>query len=271
VKVFLSWSGEKSKGVAKALRDWLPYIKPEIQPWMSGTDIEPGTRWSDEIAKELEATSFGIVCVTRENQSAPWLNFEAGALAKSLDRSRVVPLAIDLAPADVKQPLGTFNGIEMTKEGVLRLLVSMNELSVNRVPDVCEACERNWPALEPKLEAARTTTDTAPVREVRDLVEEILTTVRGLAWATQAPDFPSWLRQPFLQRLRSTPLMGPDDEALLGLIQGLLPPGATTTVVNTVGGRALRITSPTELPDDLSERLTGWANQAGLPLMIQSP
>src|SRR4051812_30518439 len=106
MKLFLSWSGDKSLTVTKALRDWLPYINTEIQPWISGTDIAPGERWSRELAEQLEAADLGIVCVTRENQSAPWLNFEAGALAKRLESSRVVPLAIDLRPSDVKQPLG---------------------------------------------------------------------------------------------------------------------------------------------------------------------
>ena len=50
----------------------------------------------------------GILCVTRENHEAPWLNLQAGALAKAVDVSRVVPLAIDLAPSDVVLPLGQF-------------------------------------------------------------------------------------------------------------------------------------------------------------------
>jgi hypothetical protein len=181
MKVFLSWSGEKSRAVAEALREWLPYINSEIQPWMSGTDIDPGERWSDEVAKELEATSFGIVCVTRDNQSEPWLNFEAGAIAKRLDRSRVVPLAIDLKVTDVKQPLGQFQATEMTKDGILAVLKLLNGLCGHRVPDVAEACERNWSAIQPKLEAASTSTETAPVRDPQDLLEEILTIVRGLS------------------------------------------------------------------------------------------
>ena len=88
MKVFLSWSGERSRAVAEALREWLPFINAEIQPWMSGTDIEPGARWSNAIAEELDAISIGIVCVTRENQSSPWLNFEAGALARGSSTRR---------------------------------------------------------------------------------------------------------------------------------------------------------------------------------------
>jgi hypothetical protein len=97
MKVFLSWSGEKSRAVATALRAWLPYVNAEVEPWMSESDIEPGARWSAEIAKELESTSFGIACVTSGNQGSPWLNFEAGALAKQLSTSRVIRQRLQLA------------------------------------------------------------------------------------------------------------------------------------------------------------------------------
>ena len=49
---------------------------------MSSEDISAGVRWQYLISEALEGSSVGILCVTRENQSAPWLNFEAGAIAK---------------------------------------------------------------------------------------------------------------------------------------------------------------------------------------------
>jgi hypothetical protein len=104
MKVFISWSGDKSRNVAVALRDWLPSVINCIQPFVSSEDIHAGTRWQQEIADQLDTTNFGVVCVTKENQLSPWLNFEAGALAKAVDLSRVVPLAIDLKPSDVKIP-----------------------------------------------------------------------------------------------------------------------------------------------------------------------
>lgn len=94
MKVFLSWSGEKSRDVAFALRDWLPSVINIVDPFVSARDIDAGSRWQGEIAEQLGATNFGVVCVTKANQLSPWLNFEAGALAKTVESSRVIPLAI---------------------------------------------------------------------------------------------------------------------------------------------------------------------------------
>lgn len=91
MKVFISWSGSQSHHVAIALRDWLPSVLQIVEPYVSSEDIDKGARWSTDISKELEDSNFGIICVTPENIDAPWVNFEAGALSKSLDRSRVAP------------------------------------------------------------------------------------------------------------------------------------------------------------------------------------
>jgi len=178
MKVFLSWSGEKSLAVAKALREWLPYINAEIQPWISGTDIAPGGRWSEEVAQQLEVADVGIVCVTRENQSAPWLNFEAGALAKKLESSRVVPLAINLKPSEVQQPLGQFQVKEATKSGILDILRSLNGLCANRVPDIARACDLWWPQFEPALRKAAAAPGEEPTSDQHALIEEIYRIVK---------------------------------------------------------------------------------------------
>jgi hypothetical protein len=111
MKVFLSWSGERSKAVASALRDWLGLVLHYVTPWMSQHDIAAGERWSSEVAKELESCNFGIVCVTRDNLLAPWLLFEAGALSKQIAAGAVVPYLLDADFSDLlKSPLGLFQG-----------------------------------------------------------------------------------------------------------------------------------------------------------------
>src|SRR5260221_2046911 len=97
--VFISWSGKNTKSymVAEALRRWLEQVVQGCNPWVSSLDIDAGERWGTELFTQLDKHHVGIICVTKENQAQPWLNFEAGALAKQLkgekaDESRVCPL-----------------------------------------------------------------------------------------------------------------------------------------------------------------------------------
>ena len=44
MKVFLCWSGTRSKGIANALHEWLPRVIQALDPWIS-VDIDKGARW----------------------------------------------------------------------------------------------------------------------------------------------------------------------------------------------------------------------------------
>ena len=75
--VFISWSGETSKAVALALREWLPLVIQAVHPWASDEDLRKGVRWGAELADRLQKTDLGICCLTPDNLAAPWLHFEA--------------------------------------------------------------------------------------------------------------------------------------------------------------------------------------------------
>ncbi|WP_430331453.1 hypothetical protein [Rhodococcus sp. ACT016] len=90
------------------MKDWLQQVIQQLQPWVSSEDIAKGARGRDAIARELEGTSEGIICITKENVREPWLNFEAGALSKATGESSVRTVLLDLEPADVVGPLSDF-------------------------------------------------------------------------------------------------------------------------------------------------------------------
>ena len=94
--IFLSWSGPRSRSVAELLRRWLPDVIQLVEPFMSEEDIAKGTIWFDKISDALKQSSFGIVCITAESQTAQWLMFEAGAMCKEMTTDRVCPLCIKL-------------------------------------------------------------------------------------------------------------------------------------------------------------------------------
>jgi hypothetical protein len=127
MKVFLSWSGELSQKIALELRDWLPYVIQSVEAYVSSEDIDKGSRWSIDIAKELEDSSFGILCVTHQNLDSSWLNFEAGALSKAFNKTNVTPFLFGLKPSDLtNSPLLQFQTTLFDKKDLLKLVFSIN-------------------------------------------------------------------------------------------------------------------------------------------------
>src|ERR1017187_4443058 len=127
MKIFISWSGKPSLNVATALRDWLPYIFNGIELFVSSEDIRKGKRWPLEVSKELDASNFGIVCLTRDNLEAPWLLFEAGALSKSVKEASVFTLLVGgLKMSDIEGPLSHFQHTVFEKEDFFKLVLAIN-------------------------------------------------------------------------------------------------------------------------------------------------
>ncbi|HHM2111315.1 TPA: toll-Interleukin receptor, partial [Klebsiella pneumoniae] len=61
MKVFISWSGQRSKAVAELFNDWLKCVIQASQPWISTRDIDRGAIWFSEINDKLKDVSVGIV------------------------------------------------------------------------------------------------------------------------------------------------------------------------------------------------------------------
>ena len=126
MKIFISWSGEKARRVAVALKAFLQDVNQGWIPWYSDADILAGQRWGAELATELETTEYGIVCVTQESLQNPWPMFEAGALSKSVKGARLCPYLIDIARSQLIGPLSQFQAKEASK------VVARNALVLSR-------------------------------------------------------------------------------------------------------------------------------------------
>ena len=162
MKVFISWSGTKSHKVALVFRDWLPSVIQSIEPYVSSEDIDKGVRWSTDIAKELENSTFGILCVTKENLDAPWLSFEAGALSKTMDKSFVTPFLFDIKGSEVKGPILQFQFTIFQKEDIKKLINTLNKACGEAgIPDgrVERSFEVWYPILEEELNKLKSVPD----------------------------------------------------------------------------------------------------------------
>lgn len=185
-RVFISWSGSLSCKLGEVLRDWLPAVLQFVKPYFSPDDLEKGAKWDSEISKELELSDVGVICLTKENVDRPWILFEAGALSKSVEKARVCTLLFDLEPTDVKGPLTGFQATKFERSDFKRLIETINNsagegsLGAKVLDDVFDMW---WTRLEDKIKEILDSDDNhveSELRSDRDLLEEILNTVRKL-------------------------------------------------------------------------------------------
>ncbi len=186
MKLFLSWSGEVSKETASFLSEWIPNVLQEVEPFFSH-DIEKGTRWGQELASELENCDFGICIVTPNNHESPWILFEAGAISKSVSRSKFAPILIGLDKTDLNSPLGDFQLTAADKEDIFSLVNTINTALERSLPidRLKEVFEKWWPDLESHITEAQQKLQSSnhsnePHRPDREILEEILERVRAL-------------------------------------------------------------------------------------------
>ena len=170
MKIFLSWSGTTSHKVAIILRDWIPSVIQSVEPYVSSEDIDKGARWSTDIAKELEDSAFGILCVTPENLNAPWLTFEAGALSKKLDKSFVSPFLYKIKRAEIDGPILQFQSTIFEKEDILKLLKTINKALDDEKLDE-QRLEKTFQVWYPNLEEQLNNIDEG-TEETQDNKEE---------------------------------------------------------------------------------------------------
>ena len=171
MKIFLSWSGNRSKSLALALREWLPHVIQQLEPWCSDRDIEAADRPLEVIARELNDTSYGIFCINKDNQAAPWINFEAGAIAKSVN-GKPACLLMDLEPTEIKGPLGQFQMKECTKNGILDILKSINKRCEKPLSEshLTASFERCWNEIEPKISLLKSESQQELIEEIKPAI-----------------------------------------------------------------------------------------------------
>lgn len=184
MRVFICWSGERSKEVALALRDWLKKVIQCLEVFMSDVDIQVGEPWFTKIAESVNQTGFGIACITPENQKEPWLNFEGGGLLFALGKG-VCPLLIGLTRRELISPWDQLQFAIADKDGIRKMMQSLNDSvrGEGRLSeDNLKACfEVWWPHLEPKItNALHAKPSPSLQRDPLEVSLEILDIVRAL-------------------------------------------------------------------------------------------
>jgi hypothetical protein len=184
MKIFISWSGEQSKFIAKLLSDWIEQVIQVAEPWIS-TDIEKGKRWNAEIAGKLEESKVGIFIMTPSNLSSEWVHFEAGAISKTQD-AYVCTLLYNVNTTDVSSALSQFQATRLEKQEMLTLIKQVNSqigknggksLKDKQIENIFESL---WPDFEKNLKSIPESENEPEIRTEKDLMEESLNILRYL-------------------------------------------------------------------------------------------
>lgn len=186
MKVFISWSGQRSKLVAELLNEWLQCVIQAVDPWMSSKDIDRGALWFSEITDQLANTKIGIVCLTKSNLDKPWILFESGALAKGLSSNKVCTFLVDLLPNDISDPLAQFNHTFPDKEGLYQLARTLNNSLGDK--SLRESILQNvfdtyWPQFEKDFKKVIKETkdeDIEVERPETEVLGDVLSTIRNI-------------------------------------------------------------------------------------------
>jgi hypothetical protein len=161
MKIFISWSGARSRKVAEALKTFLKGVIPVAEPWVSTQSIAAGSVWYPELSRELGQSGFGLLCLTKGNLRAPWIAFEAGALADFYGAQRVCPYLLDVEITQLHQlglPYPLFQAVPSSKPGTERLVASIvGSLAESERPDAARTAEffkACWPRLRKAITEA---------------------------------------------------------------------------------------------------------------------
>ncbi|MGA7179016.1 MAG: diguanylate cyclase [Thiobacillaceae bacterium] len=157
MQLFVSWSGDASREVAEVLASFIQHVVRGVYTFVSTHDIDVGDRWEGRLSEELERINHAILCVTRDNQDSPWINYEAGALGKLFGRAKVIPYTLGFPSGEMNVgPLSRFQGVENDKAGTWNLVRSLNHTlpSPNEDEFVREAFDQWWPRFEKQMAEA---------------------------------------------------------------------------------------------------------------------
>ena len=178
MRVFISWSTERSKKLAAAIKQLIRHTTTAADPWFSEEDVLSGRLAIADIFRELEEARHGFLCLTNETRERSWPMFDAGALAREVGRANVVPVTLDYEPSLVPGPLKEFQGHHARdKDKWLKSLRELNQKTSRPLDDdvLARLFDPAWAAFVEALDAIPdTTTEAPPKPSLDEKVDELV-------------------------------------------------------------------------------------------------
>lgn len=174
MKAFISWSGSRELLIAKAFKDWLNAVVPEIRSFIS-PDLPKGHAWFVALAKELKNARIGFMCLAPPRVASDWQLVEAGAIWKAAKSGGLFPLCFGIRRADVPEPLRAFQLTQFDQEDFRRLATDVATLArpvPGWTPERERAFELSWSKLKANVEDALSRPDDG-VHTTRGFIHQV--------------------------------------------------------------------------------------------------
>lgn len=163
--VFISWSKEPSKQIAEEIKQLFEAvfaINGNIKFFLSSSDgggIGKGERFLKVLNENLSKCNFGIIVLTKNNIEQPWIMYEAGSLAKDLEKGKVTPIFFDIEEIEKGSPLFQFQHVKYAKEefyelakSILKAYYNDDSLTENAKNNILKSLDEKWPRFEESVD-----------------------------------------------------------------------------------------------------------------------
>ena len=163
MKIFISWSKNKSRMLAEATKRFLENTLGHSIEFFFSPQMYKGTRVDHEIHINLTNSQKCIVCITSENFKNPWLLYEAGVVFgvnyKKTDDGIIIPILFERIPewsSWIDKPLNQYTPIQIQPVnhefsfGKKEFLSFIQELSDETGVSIKEY-DQNWQLFESEI------------------------------------------------------------------------------------------------------------------------
>ncbi len=185
MKIFISWSKEKGKALAKATKQFLENTLGNDIEFFFSPEMYKGTRVDHEIHSNLLDSDKCLVCITSENFKNPWLMYEAGVVyganyAKS-SSGIVIPILFEHVPewsSWIDKPLNRYVPIQIQDDNG-NFSIAKNDFKkffeqISKEYKIkIKKFEQNWTLYEKSVREILLREQLIPV-ECRSLVDRLL-------------------------------------------------------------------------------------------------
>ena len=132
MRIFLSWSGDRSKAAALGLKSLLESTFPDAVDVFISDHIDAGDTWARTTRKRAGAVSIWCSVPDAGQLSSALAAIRGRGHREKFGSTRVVPYLIDDLPAAAdRSPLAQFQHVKASREGTLRLVKSINAVREN--------------------------------------------------------------------------------------------------------------------------------------------